>query len=129
MKKAKMPAPSQLKVGYKYQHLFVPGLRQRNNLRARGRLGPNYPPELSTVTVIAIQDTTFGPAKVRLILYKQDGNERINVASYYYDNESELDTYNDRFYDMFFHLEPANRRSTLMSTRLGGRRKTKRRSK
>jgi hypothetical protein len=127
-------APSQLKVGHKYQHLFIGGLRHMENLRARRMIAPIYVPELETVTIKSINTQPLvNMYKILIVGYQIDGQDGNNYVMYPFQSEEELDTYNRQSMDMFFRLDPTNRRAQLLShlptnhLATGGNRRTSRR--
>jgi hypothetical protein len=109
--------PSQLKVGHKYQHLFVGGLRQMENLRVRQMRALIYEPELETVTIKSIIKPITNANKILIIGYQVDGHDRNNYATYPFQSEEELNKYNRQSMDMFFQLDPINRRTPLLHHR------------
>ena len=113
--------PSQLKIGHEYLHLSVGGFQK---------------PEPIRVKISNIRDQPFGDGYIRIVAFHPVEHEWKGLATFPFTDESDLYKYNSAS-DIFFKLDPMNRRGPLLMHRLhaemgnnnymGGRRKTKRR--
>ena len=107
--------PSQLKVGHKYLHLDIRGLRQMEILRAQKMVAPIPMPELETVTIKSINtQVLFNTYKILIVGYQIDGQDGNNYVMIPFQSEEELNKYNHQSMHMFFRIDPTNRRAPLL---------------